>query len=56
MLSHELLDILACPACKGELCEGSIEQNLLCRTCGLTFPVREGIPIMIVDEAASQLK
>jgi uncharacterized protein len=51
MLSEELRNILACPACKGELHASSNEQYMLCRTCGLAFPIREGIPVMLVNEA-----
>ncbi len=49
MIDKELLEILACPACKGdvELSGGKIR----CRKCGKKYPVREGIPIMMIDEA-----
>ena len=49
MIDKELLEILACPACKGqvELEEGKI----VCRECGKKYPVRDGIPIMLIDEA-----
>ncbi len=48
----ELLEMLACPACRGEirLLEGG--QSLECGRCGRVYPVRDGIPIMLVDEAA----
>lgn len=50
MLSHELLKILVCPVCHGGLTpEG--ESGLLCPPCGLLFPVRDGIPVMLADEA-----
>lgn len=50
-LDQKLLDILVCPQCKGELAliEGGV--NLLCERCKLKFPVRDSIPIMVVDEA-----
>ena len=51
MLSHDFLNILACPACKGELQVDDNAQKLLCRPCGLVFPVREGIPVLLIDEA-----
>ena len=51
MLSKELLDILACPVCKGTLTLLEETSSLLCRHCGLTFPIRDGIPVMLVDEA-----
>ena len=48
----ELLEMLACPACRGEirLLEGG--ESLECGRCGRVYPVRDGIPIMLVDEAA----
>lgn len=51
MLSKELLDILACPACKGGLSLLDDGNALLCPPCGLKFPVREGIPVMLPDKA-----
>ncbi len=50
-LPQELLDILACPKCKGELEYRETEQSLICHACGLRYPVRDGIPIMLIDEA-----
>jgi len=51
MISPDLLNILACPVCKGELLLAEDEQALLCQPCGLAFPVRDGIPVMLVDQA-----
>jgi len=51
MLSLEQLNILACPGCKGKLTQHEQGQYLLCRPCGLRFPVRSGIPVMLLDEA-----
>jgi uncharacterized protein YbaR (Trm112 family) len=51
MLPHHLTDILACPACRGKLTSLEGGARLLCRPCGLGFPVREGIPVMLTDEA-----
>lgn len=48
---HDLIDILACPACKGQLTATEDGAYLLCSPCGLRFPVREGIPVMLLDEA-----
>jgi uncharacterized protein YbaR (Trm112 family) len=51
MISEELRTILACPACTGDL-EPNVECSaLLCGHCSLTFPVRDGIPVMLLDEA-----
>ncbi|MGH7934268.1 MAG: Trm112 family protein [Candidatus Binataceae bacterium] len=50
-LSHELLDILACPKCKGELHLTDKQDGLVCEACKLCYPIREDIPIMLIDEA-----
>lgn len=55
-LDEELLDILVCPKCKGELeyrPEGSEGEALLCHECRLRYAVDDGIPVMLVDEAES---
>ena len=49
LLDKDLLDILACPACRAEVrLEG---DRIVCTSCGRRYPVRDGIPIMLVDEA-----
>ncbi|HXY30120.1 MAG TPA: Trm112 family protein [Gemmatimonadaceae bacterium] len=50
-LSPQLLEILVCPKCKGELEYREGEQCLICRACKLRYAVRDGIPIMLIDEA-----
>ena len=50
-LSQQLLSILVCPKCKGELEYRSDEPSLVCHTCRLKYPVRDDIPIMLADEA-----
>lgn len=50
-LSEQLLAILVCPKCKGELDYRDKESALVCQTCRLSYPVRDGIPIMLIDEA-----
>ncbi|WP_029893479.1 Trm112 family protein [Desulfohalovibrio reitneri] len=50
-LNKELLDILACPKCKGGLELTPEEDGLLCAACNVAYPVKDGIPIMLVDEA-----
>jgi hypothetical protein len=52
-LSPELLRILVCPKCKGELEYREPEAVLLCNTCRLKFAVRDDIPIMLLDEATA---
>jgi uncharacterized protein YbaR (Trm112 family) len=52
-LPQELLDILVCPKCKGDLEYRPTEAVLVCGACRLRYPVRDGIPIMLIDEATS---
>ena len=53
MIDKELLDILACPACRAEVrLEG---DRIVCTSCGKRYPVRDGIPIMLVEEAEASL-
>ncbi len=49
MIDKELLDILACPACKADV---RLEnEKIVCSSCGRKYPVRDGIPVMLIDEA-----
>lgn len=50
MLDKKLLEILACPVCKKSLEYDEENQKLICE-CGLKYPVRDGIPIMLESEA-----
>lgn len=47
----KLLEILACPKCKGDLELVVTSDALDCRICNLRFPIREGIPVMLIEEA-----
>ena len=51
MISQELLDILACPKCKGEVRLTEKKDGLVCENCKLLYEIREDIPIMLIDEA-----
>ena len=58
MIDKELLEILACPKCKSPVkLEGDPAQSgaekLICQNaqCGLRYPIRDGIPVMLIDEA-----
>ncbi|WP_298432777.1 Trm112 family protein [Geobacter sp.] len=51
VITKELLDILVCPACKGEVRPHEHRGGLVCPACMLIYPVREGIPVMLADEA-----
>jgi hypothetical protein len=50
-ISPRLLEILVCPRCKGELEYREAEPSLVCHTCAVRFLIRDGIPIMLLDEA-----
>ena len=50
-LDAKLLDILACPLCKGPLQYSKPQQVLVCRADRLAYPIRDDIPIMLEDEA-----
>ncbi len=51
MIDKKLLDILACPACKGEIEYDEKNEKLICQECGRRYPIRDGIPVMLIDEA-----
>jgi uncharacterized protein len=50
-ISPELLEILVCPQCKGQLVLTDAQDGLICDPCGLKYEIRDDIPIMLVDEA-----
>jgi uncharacterized protein YbaR (Trm112 family) len=50
-MDTKLLDILACPLCKGPLQYSKSNQVLVCRADRLAYPIREGIPVMLEEEA-----
>jgi len=50
-MDAKLLDILVCPVCKGPLLYRKPEQELVCKADRLGFPIRDGIPVMLEDEA-----
>ncbi|MCL2021632.1 MAG: Trm112 family protein [Betaproteobacteria bacterium] len=52
-MDAKLLDILVCPLCKGELQHNQAAQELICKPCKLAFPIKDGIPVMLEDEARS---
>lgn len=51
-LSPKLLEVLVCPKCKGDLEYRELEQSLICHVCRLRYPIRDDIPVMLIDEAA----
>lgn len=50
-ISQDLLDILACPKCKGEIHLNESQDGLVCEACRLLYPIKDDIPIMLIDEA-----
>ena len=50
-ISKEILEILACPNCKGEVFITDDQSGIVCESCKLKYPVRDSIPVMLIDEA-----
>jgi uncharacterized protein YbaR (Trm112 family) len=50
-MDKKLLDILVCPLCKGPLVYDKAAQELICRGDRLAYPIRDGIPVMLEEEA-----
>jgi uncharacterized protein len=50
-ISSELLEILACPKCKGEVRLTDAQDGLVCASCKLMYPIKDDIPVMLIDEA-----
>jgi uncharacterized protein len=50
-INQELLDILACPQCKGEIHLNDAQDGLVCEACRLVYEIRDDIPIMLIEEA-----
>lgn len=52
-LSKDLLDILVCPKCKTPVVQEGSSLRCTSRDCGLVYPIRDGIPVMLIEEATS---
>jgi uncharacterized protein YbaR (Trm112 family) len=50
-ISQELLDILACPKCKGDIRLTDTKDGLICDECRLLYEIKDDIPVMLIDEA-----
>lgn len=50
-IAQDLLDILVCPQCRGELRLNPAQDGLICDPCRLVYEIRDDIPIMLVEEA-----
>lgn len=51
MLDKELLEVLACPKCKGDLEYKPEEEQLICHSCRLIYRIEDDIPVMLIEEA-----
>lgn len=51
LIDSSLAEVLVCPVDKAELSEDENAERLVCTLCGRRYPVRDGIPIMLVDQA-----
>jgi hypothetical protein len=51
-INKELLDILACPKCKGDVQLNENGDGLICPACRLMYPIKDDIPVMLIEEAA----
>jgi uncharacterized protein YbaR (Trm112 family) len=54
-MDAKLLDILVCPICKGPLVYRKPQQDLVCKPDRLAYPIKEGIPVMLEEEAKKLL-
>ena len=52
-ISQELLEILVCPQCHGDLTYDRAAEKLQCSACRLRYPIVDGIPVMLIEEAES---
>ncbi len=50
-INQDLLNVLACPKCKGEVRLTEKQDGLVCEACKLLYPIKEDIPVMLIDEA-----
>jgi uncharacterized protein YbaR (Trm112 family) len=50
-IQKDLLDILACPKCKGDIRLNEAEDGLICDSCKLLYHIKDDIPVMLIDEA-----
>ncbi|MFQ5561292.1 MAG: Trm112 family protein [Nitrospinota bacterium] len=52
-INKDLLDILACPKCKGDVFLSDAPAGLICKACKLMYEIRDEIPVMLIDEAVN---
>jgi LSD1 subclass zinc finger protein len=54
MIPQDLLDILVCPACKKPLTLRANPESLKCAACRRAYPIKDGIPILLIDQAVNE--
>jgi len=54
VLTQELLNLIRCPVCKGTLDYNQAKQTLRCAACPRTYPIRDGIPVLLVDQSVTE--
>ncbi len=52
-IDRELLEILVCPRCRGHIRLNEDESGLICDACKLMYEIRDGIPVMLIEEATA---
>ena len=50
-LTEEIISILACPKCRGDLSPVAAGEGLLCKACNLVYPVRNDVPVLLIEDA-----
>lgn len=50
-IDKELLEIICCPQCKGDIRLTESEDGFICEACKLKYPIKDGIPVMLIDQA-----
>lgn len=51
-VDNRLLEVIACPKCKAMLVINDAEDGLNCNACHLSYPIKEGIPVLLIDDAS----
>lgn len=51
LLAEEIISILACPKCRGDLNPAADGSGLLCKACNLVYPVRNDVPVLLIEDA-----
>ncbi len=54
MIDKRLLEILACPACKSDIQYNEARNVIICTKCKRVYPVKDGIPVMLIEESVQE--